>query len=639
MDIIIGTAGHIDHGKTALVRALTGVDTDRLPEEKKRGITIDLGFAELVLGDDRIGFVDVPGHERFIKNMLAGASGIDLVLLVVAADEGVMPQTREHFEICRLLGITAGIVILTKKDLVDDETLEVARLEVEELVAGSFLEGAPMLAVSAKSGEGIEDVKRAIPAAAPSVAARRDDLVTRLPIDRSFNVKGFGTVVTGTVASGLITETDELEILPAESVVRVRGLQSHGKTVHTVAAGQRGAVNLGGIDTAKITRGMVLAEKGTLDSTQIIDARVELLASAARPLRNRHRVRVNLGTSEVLARVLVLNFEGEIAPGKQDLVQLRLESPVVTVPGERFIIRGYSPQVTIGGGLIVDSMAAKHRRRDVGPTRRMLSGLLDPETDRAGRLALLLELAGEHGFTFSGIQARTGWRGETIRRALKTCIEKRSIVEADGCYLARAAYEDLKARTLSEIELQHKREPLARGILRETLREKVFARISPGIFRSLMRNLEADNGIVSEKDSVRLPKYDVVLSPDEAEVQRRIKDVYRTAGLAVPKLNDLLSNAVEGTKVRPEAARKVFQLFLDSGELVKISDEFYFPRQAIDEITQKIRTAAASRTDRSIDVSAFKELTGLSRKYAIPLLEYFDRERVTCRVGEKRQVL
>src|ERR1043166_6041104 len=376
--VIVGTAGHIDHGKTALVRALTGVDADRLPEEKRRGITIDLGFAELDLGDVRVGFVDVPGHERFVKNMLAGAHGIDLVALVVAADEGVMPQTREHFDICRLLGVRAGLVVITKTDTVDEELLELVRAEADELVAGSFLEGAPVVAVSSRTGAGVEELKSKLHEAALAVPARDSDAVTRLPVDRSFTMRGFGAVVTGTLVAGEIAEGQELELLPAGARVRVRGLQGHGAAGKAATAGQRTAVNLGGVEAASVVRGMVLAPAGRLSPTQIMDARVSVLNDAPRALKTRQRVRVHHGTAEVLARVVVLEAAGEpgeIAPGASGLVQLRLESPVVALPGDRFILRTYSPQRTVAGGEVLDAHAPKHRGRERASARERLASL------------------------------------------------------------------------------------------------------------------------------------------------------------------------------------------------------------------------------------------------------------------------
>ena len=492
MDIIVGTAGHIDHGKTALVKALTGVDADRFPEEKRRGITIDIGFAELDLGAVKIGFVDVPGHERFVKNMLAGASGIDLVLLVVAADAGVMPQTREHFEISRLLETKTGLIVITKTDLIDAEFLELVKLDVAELVENSFLETAPVVAVSAKTNAGIEELKNTLQNLALKIPARKNETVARLPIDRSFSVKGFGAVVTGTLISGEIAEADEMEILPAAKKVRVRGVQTHGKTTAAARAGQRTAVNLGGIEHAEIERGMVLAEKNALRATQIFDAEIEVLKTAKKSVKSRQRVRVHIGTIEALARVQVLNEAGEIAAGAKDFVQLRTEIPVVTIPGERFIIRSYSPQMTIAGGKVLDNAAPKHRRKDAEIVRRFLQNLNEASDDNTLQIKLYLETANESGARFADLQAHTGCHAEILRAAIEKNIEKKSIVEAESFFIARTPFENLKTKTLAEIEKYHKKEPLARGIARETLREKVFAHLPPEIFRSVLTNLEKE---------------------------------------------------------------------------------------------------------------------------------------------------
>src|SRR5438874_8799464 len=370
--IIIGTAGHIDHGKTALVRALTGKDPDRLPEEKRRGITIDLGFADLDLGNVRVGFVDVPGHERFVKNMLAGVHGIDAVALVIAADEGVMPQTREHFDICRLLEVQRGLVVLTKSDLVEEELLTLVQSEAEDLVSGSFLEGAPILAVSARTGSGLEEFRAALREIGENIPSRSSDFGTRLPVDRAFTMKGFGAVVTGTLVSGEIAAGDELELLPAGRHVRARGVQVHGNSVSRAQSGQRTAVNLAGVDAAEVERGMVLAPIGRLRPTQIIDVQLNVLPSAPRPIRSRSRLRVHLGAAEVLARVRIMNIRGEVPQGETAFAQLRFESPVVALHGERFIVRSYSPAETIAGGMVLDPQAAKHRGKDLAATQEHL---------------------------------------------------------------------------------------------------------------------------------------------------------------------------------------------------------------------------------------------------------------------------
>ncbi len=635
-NVIVGTAGHIDHGKTALVKALTGVDADRFPEEKQRGITIDIGFAELDLGDVGIGFVDVPGHEKFVKNMLAGASGIDIVLLVVAADSGVMPQTREHFEICRLLGTRHGLIVLTKCDLVDDELLELVTLEVHELVEGSFLESAPVIPVSSKTGDGIEALKSGLRELALSVPARNNRTVTRLPIDRSFSVKGFGAVVTGTLVSGEITDSAELSIMPMGRTVRVRGIQTHGKSVGAATAGQRTAVNLGGIDHSEIERGMVLCEPNVLRPTQIIDCEVEVLGDAARSLKSRQRVRVHIGTVEALARVEVLNEPREIAPGATDLVQLRLESPIVCVPGERFILRFYSPQVTIAGGRVIDNSASRYRRAQINAARFRLKRLAD--SDAAGQIRTYLDAAGDSGLDISDLEARTGWKKKVLDEAVAENIERRSAINADGTYLSRTPFDDLKSRTLRELESYHRREPLARGMPRETLRERVFSRLRPEIFRGVVTDLESERKIVAEKDSIRAAAHNLELTPEEKTAKTRLSDAFRVAGLEVPKLDDALGDAIRGTKLDRAQARKVFQLLLNSGEIIKVTEEFYFAKPTIDALAEKLRRFAENSPNRLVDVTQFKDLAGVSRKYAIPLLEYFDRERVTRRAGDKRIV-
>lgn len=635
MDIIVGTAGHIDHGKTALIKALTGTDTDRLPEEKKRGITIDLGFAELELGGHRIGFVDVPGHERFVKNMLAGASGIDLVLLIIAADEGVMPQTREHFDICRLLGIQNGLIVLTKTDLVDEELLDLVRLEALELAEGSFLEDAKVVAVSSKAGTGIDELRRAIIDAAGDVGERRADLITRLPIDRSFVVKGFGTVVTGTLASGTINEADEIVLMPSGKKVRVRGLQTHGKEVKSANAGQRVAVNLAGVDKDDIERGMMLCEAGSLRPVQMFDAQIEVLASANKPLRSRQRVRIHIGTAEVLARVHVINDVGEITQGDTDLAQFRLEMPVVAVPGERFIVRSYSPQITIAGGTIIDNSPHKHRKRDTEDSRKVLNARLAAEGDMTEVIRLITEASGETGARLDDLQAGTGWKKSLIVKAISTD----QIVNVGGVYVASKHFDALKKKTMNAIGEHHKREPLSDGMVRETLREKIFAHKPAEVFKAVIAGLERERLIVVEHDLIKSGAHSQTFTGEEATVIAALRAIFVKADLAVPKLDEAINTAVTGKKVRMEHARKLVQVLINGGEIIKVTDEFYFSSAAIKTLTGKLRAFADASADRMIDVAKFKDIAGVSRKYAIPLLEYFDREKVTVRSGDRRLIL
>ncbi|HEY3026551.1 MAG TPA: selenocysteine-specific translation elongation factor [Pyrinomonadaceae bacterium] len=635
--IIIGTAGHIDHGKTALVRALTGVDADRLPEEKRRGITIDLGFADLDLGDVRIGFVDVPGHERFVKNMLAGAHGIDVVALVIAADEGVMPQTREHFDICRLLGVGKGLVIITKKDLVDEDLLALVRTEAEELVAESFLADAPMVSVSARTGEGIEELTRTLHDVGLTVPAHSADFIARLPIDRAFIMKGFGTVVTGTLVAGEILEGSELELLPAGTRLRVRGVQVHGNAVGRATAGQRTALNLGGVDNSAIERGMVLAPVARLQPTQIVDAYIEVLQNAARPLRSRARVRVHVGAAEVLARVRVLEPGGEIAAGQSGFAQLRFESPMISVLGDRFVIRSYSPSRTIAGGIVLDPAAAKHRGRDAAGTRSRLEALM--KADRAAQVAIFAELAGLHGLRRADLAARTGWRDDVIDAVLTEVKQAGSIVDAEGILVNHASFDQLKDLVKAEVDEHHRREPLSRGLSRETLRERHFAHAAPELFRFVIAQLEKDGAVVSEKDTIRARAHSRELSAADAQLREQLDQLYGKAGLEAPSLDEAMAAVGKNVAERTHA-RKILQLLIDAGVLVQVQPQLFFHRGALDELTAKLRAyAAGHEPERLIDVGSFKELAGVSRKYAIPLLEFLDRERLTRRAGDRRIIL
>ncbi len=633
MDVIVGTAGHIDHGKTALVKALTGTDADRLPEEKRRGITVDIGFAEMSVGDTHFGFVDVPGHERFVRNMLAGASGIDIVMLVIAADDGVMPQTREHFDICRLLGVRSGLIAITKSDLVDRETLEIAKLDVADLVAGSFLEDAPVVAVSSVTGEGIEALRETL--AAVAVQRPASVLTTRLPIDRSFSMKGFGTVVTGTLASGSITEGDEVELLPAGRCLRVRGLQSHGRSMSQVNAGQRVAVNLAGIDHHDVTRGMMLATPGVLRPTTVLDARVEVLADAKRPLRSRQRVRLHIGTAQTLARIKVLNASGEISPGTNAFLQITLEAPVVALPGERFILRTYSPQTTIAGGEIIDNSPLRRQQRDMSAVAERLTRSANTQQPDE-RLMLLVEASGKRGISVSDLQARTGYNSETLESSRERLVRSERVIEGDGIAISSAEFLELSLAALSAIDVFHKRDPLSRGMPRERLREAVFRGSSDSIFQAVIGRLAQNGSIIADGELVRSASFRTDLSPEEQKASDAMRSAILAAGLEVPRIEEVLT---EVSGIPGQKARRLLALLVEGGEIVKVTDEFYFGTQPIDELVARMRSLADAAADRSIDVARFKELAGVSRKYAIPLLEYFDREKVTVRRGDTRMIL
>ena len=634
--IIIGTAGHIDHGKSSLVQTLTGKDPDRLPEEKRRGITIDLGFADLDLGDVRVGFVDVPGHERFVKNMLAGVHGIDAVALIIAADEGVMPQTREHFEICRLLNVQKGLIVLTKIDLVEEELLSLVRAEAAELVAGSFLEGAPVIAVSVRSGAGMDQLRAMLARIAKVIPQRSSDFVTRLPIDRAFTMKGFGAVVTGTLVAGEIATGDELELLPGGRRVRARGMQIHGASVSRAQPGQRTALNLAGVDVTEIERGMTLAPVGRLLPTQIIDVQLSVLPTAPRAIRTRARVRVHLGAAEVLARVRVLNVGGEVPPGETGFAQLRFESPVVALHDERFIIRSYSPARTVAGGLVLDPYAAKHRGREMAKTHDRLRALLGSE--RPGKLAVFVEAAGDQGLRRADIAARTGWNDEVVAEAAKHALEATTI-DAEGVLVAKESFAGLARTAVEAVDLHHQREPLARGLARETLRERHFAHAAPEIFRAVIARLEKAGALVSEKDIVRASQHGQTLSAADEQLREKIAEAYRKAALEAPTLDQALVTAGIPSAQRTHA-RKILQLLIDDGTLVRAQGEMFFHSQAIEQLkTLLAQYATEHEPSRLIDVPGFKDLAGVSRKYAIPLLEYLDRERITQRSGDQRLIL
>ena len=648
--IIIGTAGHIDHGKSALVQALTGKDPDRLPEEKRRGITIDLGFADLDLGDVRVGFVDVPGHERFVKNMLAGVHGISAVALVIAADEGVMPQTREHFDICRLLNVRAGLVVITKTDLVEDELLTLVRAEAEELVAGSFLEGAPTVSVSARTGEGLDELRAAIRKLAGETPQRSSDSITRMPIDRAFTMKGFGAVVTGTLVAGEIAEADDLELLPAGLRVRARGVQVHGSSVPVAHSGQRTAVNLAGVDVASIERGMVLAETGRLRAVQVIDVQLEMLNSAPRAIRTRSRVRVHIGSAEVLGRVRVLNDSGEIAPGETGLAQLRLESPVVALHHERFVLRSYSPSETIAGGLVLDPFATKHRGKELAKTHERLCVLRD--SDRAAVFSAFVDSSGDLGLRLADLAARTGWNDVVLSEVATQAKGGGAVVEtadhpgrvgrsetADRIFIGRENFERLSQAALADVKTHHHREPLSRGLARETLRERHFAHTAAEVFRAVIAHLETAGDLTADKDLIRASEHTVELSPADAKLRDRFAAFYQQAGLETPSLEQTFAAAGVAPAARAHG-RKILQLLIDKGTLVRVQGDIFIHVAALDGLKSLLRKFASEHEpDRMIDVGTFKDLVGVSRKYAIPLLEYLDREHLTRRAGDKRIIL
>ncbi|HXM62762.1 MAG TPA: selenocysteine-specific translation elongation factor [Terriglobales bacterium] len=633
--VIVGTAGHIDHGKTALVKALTGIDADRLEEEKRRGITIDIGFANLELpmpgGETlRLGFVDVPGHERFVRNMLAGVGGIDLVLLVIAADESIKPQTREHFDICRLLSVRRGITVLTKSDAVDPETLAVVRAEVEDFLRESFLGHSslghpnPIVALSSLTGAGIDDLKRELVRVAAEVPAKDSNAIARLPIDRVFTMKGFGTVVTGTLISGAIRKEDELEVFPSGRRVRVRGVQVHGKSAEQAVAGQRTALNLAGATTEELARGMALSPPSTFRATSRVDAEVSLLPSA-KPLKDRARVHFHSYTAETIAGV-VLYGKRQVGPGESSFAQLRLSEPTLLLPGDRFIMRQFSPVVTIGGGVVVENAPPK-RVKNATDYARFLKTL--SEDSRGGTLRARVTASGSRGLGIAEAVARTGWRAQQI---ISVALADPEIVRTGDIFILKPALDLVRKGLISALDAFHKRNPLVAGMSKEELRGG-FSEIAPEVFDSVLTEAVRSGKIELAGELVRLPGRGVMMKDEEAESKKIIEAAFANAGLKVPALKDVLA----GLKVDKARAQKIVTLLLRDKVLVKISDDLVFHRDALLELRK--RMAAEKAKSPKLDVARFKDLTGVTRKYAIPLLEYLDREHVTRRVGDDRVIL
>jgi len=633
------------------VRALTGTDPDRLKEEKARGITIDLGFAHATIGDVNFAFVDVPGHERFVKNMLAGVGGIDLVVLVVAADESVMPQTREHFDICRLLHVPAGFVALTKSDLVDADTLELARMEVRELVAGSFLEGAPIVPVSAKTGAGLDDFRAALSKVSAAVGGRAVDAVTRLPIDRVFSMKGFGTVVTGTLVSGRIAVDEELAIAPpsgARTRVKVRGVQVHGQKQPEALAGNRTAVNLAGIEVADVSRGQSVVTPGAFEVTRLVEATVQVLEDA-KPVKHGARVRFHQGTDEIIGRITIVGQAGQagqagraggqagqagvptIAPGEKAFVRLGLERPAVLARGDRYILRAYSPPITIAGGVILDPKPPRTAIRTAAALERSRA-LADADVQHSA--AVFVADAGDRGLETSALVSRAGANPRRLAALIDQLTTSGSAFRAGETLVTPAIADRVKRAIGDVLREHHQKQPLSEGMPREELRERVFARGAVAVFDRVLADLERAGGIVA-RDRVALATHRVELSPEESRAQEAIERAYRDAALTPPDAATLAAS----TRLAAPVIDRVSKLLQRQKVLVRI-DTLVFHEDALKKLKTEVaalKTAAGAAA--RLDVATFKERFGVSRKFAIPLLEYLDRERVTRRVGDSRVVL
>ncbi|PYM22899.1 MAG: selenocysteine-specific translation elongation factor [Candidatus Rokuibacteriota bacterium] len=623
--VVVGTAGHIDHGKTSLVKALTGTDTDRLPEEKARGITIDLGFAFLEEPDGlTIEVVDVPGHERFVKNMLAGVGGIDLAMLVIAADEGVMPQTREHLAICSLLHIRTGLVVLTKTDTVESDWIELVRDDVATLVRGTFLEGAPVVPVSAKTGAGLDELRATLRRLAATVPARGTDQLPRLPIDRVFTIKGFGTVVTGTLAAGALGVDDRVEVFPRGLVAKIRGLQAHGHAVERSVAGQRTAVNLQGLERAAVERGDVIGMAGTLSATTLADVVLEILHDAPRPLKSRDRVRLHAGTSEIMARALLL--EGaELAPGKRGFARLRLEAPLVALAGDRFVIRSYSPIVTIGGGTLLDTDPPRLKR----PARLAHLNVLESGAPEAV-VEEHVRGAGVGGIRLPALVARVPFGPARTRRLLDALAAAGRVTAVDRDWSLHAdAVARLRGLVTAALEQFHRAQPLRGGMSREELRVRA-ANADERVFAHVLGALDAEGAVRVDRDKVRLAAHELRLSAVQQTAVDRLEREFREAAAAPPSAEEALGRA----GLAGDEEHELFQLLVESRKLVRVKESLFFHAAALEAIQDKL--VALLRERKEIGPGDVKDLLGISRKYAIPLLEYFDARRVTTRVGERR---
>jgi selenocysteine-specific elongation factor len=631
MPVIMGTAGHIDHGKTTLIKALTGIDCDRLSEEKKRGITIELGFAFLDLGEgDRLGIVDVPGHEKFVKNMVAGAAGVDFVILVIAADEGIMPQTREHLEICQLLGVTTGLVALTKTDMVDAEWLEMVEDEVASYLEPTFLSGAPVIPVSAHTGAGLEELKDALRTLISEFSPKRRSDLFRLPVDRVFTMKGHGTVVTGTMVSGSISVGEDVTLYPGGAGSKVRGLQSHGETVDTAQAGRRTAVNLAGLEVDDIRRGDVLARPGTLFPTNVWDIELTVLESSHLPLKHRKEIHFHHGAREVLARIHLLDRD-ELKPGETAICQARFTEPLAGVYNDRIVLRSFSPLRAFAGGRIVGPVGHKVKRFSDRVERMKLLADDRPEVVAATQL----ELAGPDGVDFAELLTMTNLESKGLEKTLGVLGGQQKAVLFDKetrRYAGGELVESLADGLLVFLADFHRKDSMKPGVQRGELASSWGRGLPPKLFHHVLEKLLKKGDVVAEQEVIKLKDHKVSLASDQEKVREIIQAAYREGGTTPPNLKDVLASLGMDFK----AASGVFRVLQDQGEIVRVSGDMYYQCAALDGIKQKVLAFFEEKEEMS--APDFKELTGLSRKYLIPVLEYFDKEKLTVRVGDVRRL-
>jgi len=630
--IILGTAGHIDHGKTSLIKALTGIDTDRLKEEKLRGITIELGFAWLDLPNgQRVGIVDVPGHEKFIKNMVAGASGIDLVALIIAADEGVMPQTKEHLDICQLLDVKHGLVVLTKADMVDEEWLEMVSDDVQEFLEGTFLEGAPVVPVSSPTGQGIPELMQALETLCEAVPERPSSGLFRLPVDRVFTMKGFGTVVTGSLASGQVRVGETVMVYPSGIQSKVRGIQVHGHAVDQATTSMRTAINFQGIERNAIARGDVVGGVDSLKSSYMMDTILAYLPSNGKPLKNRTKIRFHTGTSEILGYAILLNHE-ELLPGETAVVQFRLDAPVAVVKDDRFVIRSYSPIKTVGGGQILDPIPDKHKRfKD-----SLVTGLGDlAEASPAEVITYHVKESGISGIRLRELRLRANLSEKKLKEHLQNLLSQKTIGQVDRenpRFIHESVFDSLSRKTVEILEDYHKSYPLKAGMSRQGLLAKLSPSLDSRLFNLVIQDLAKSNQVVQDKEVIRLSGHQVALEADQVDVRHKIEQAYLESRLEPPYFRDLMGSLGQNSA----RTKDLLVLMLEEGTLIKVKEDLFFHKSVIDDLKNGL--VSYLKANGEITTPQFKEMTGVSRKYTIPLIEFFDTSKVTIRIGDIRRL-
>ena len=631
-NIILGTAGHIDHGKTSLVKALTGIETDRLKEEKERGITIELGFASLDLPNGQhVGIVDMPGHEKFIKNMVAGSSGIDIVTMVIAADEGVMPQTKEHMEICNLMGVKYGIVALTKTDMVDEDLLELAMDDINDFIQGTFLEDKPIVPVSSVTGAGLDNFVSTLETICSNLPQRHFSSIFRLPVDRVFSMKGFGTVITGTLTSGSIDVGQEVMVYPRQIVSKVRGIQVHSASVKKASAGTRTAINFQGLDKESVFRGDVLSLPDTLIESYMVDVHFHYLKSNAKPAKNRTRIRFHSGTSEILGYLILLDRE-ELMPGDDAPAQLRLESPVCCIKDDRYVIRSYSPVKTIGGGSILNPATQKHKLFN----KNVITGLNKLlEGDHEQNISFFLSLKGFKGLSFLSLRVMTNIPDKKLKSSLQKLLARQDIIQTDKekqLFVSGAFVNDFKEKIILQLEKFHKENPLKEGMPTQELKSKFQYIDDNKFFNTLFTKLSKENLIVLDKNIIKISAHKVALQIDQHEVKDKIKKIYQKSGLTPPFFRTICQDL----EIDKKNSIDVLHMLINEKAIIKTKDDLYFDAREINILEQKLVKFLTD--NETITTPGFKEIAKVSRKFLIPLIEYFDSVKITIRVGDLRQL-